>query len=312
MVASPFKLCNLPAQTLPSGRVLNESSGIVDSRLHPNVFWTHNDSGGTWVYAIGYDGTHRKSVRLIGPNVSGGDWEDIAYHAPTNVMWVADCGNNSHTKDIFRAYRFSEPSVLGTESITLDVPATPFVFKFGDAPSGGWNCECMLVDPDGRVYFVNKESARRTKLYAAQEILSEYPAVNVLTPLANWPAQGSITGGDWASDDSAIVISSANLKGFEYDPVTFALRRQFPLPEAFKSDTSTTSQEEALAFTRDGNNLIRGSEGRGSQVWWVPFRETIPSLTINTQDESGIRDTGEVFHVLGQEGVYVDIYEEMY
>jgi len=38
-------------------RSLNEASGLVMSRKHPGVYWTHNDGGDGVLYAIAADGS---------------------------------------------------------------------------------------------------------------------------------------------------------------------------------------------------------------------------------------------------------------
>src|SRR5437762_2268766 len=64
---------------------LPESSGVVASRVTPDVYWTHNDSGdGPFVYAFRLSRADRErqiahllgTVELIG--ATNVDWEDIA------------------------------------------------------------------------------------------------------------------------------------------------------------------------------------------------------------------------------------------
>src|SRR5688500_11577539 len=47
-----FKIGRLDSRAIP------ESSGVVASRKHPGVFWTHSDSGnGPAIFAVSRDGT---------------------------------------------------------------------------------------------------------------------------------------------------------------------------------------------------------------------------------------------------------------
>src|SRR5690348_17331988 len=55
---------------------IEESSGLVASRRHADVLYTHNDSGGAPViFAIRPDGSLLKQFRVPGKHT---DWEDIA------------------------------------------------------------------------------------------------------------------------------------------------------------------------------------------------------------------------------------------
>src|SRR5215212_9666582 len=55
---------------------ITESSGILESRRYPGVFWTHNDSGNpAEIFAITGTGKLLMKFPIRATNV---DWEDIA------------------------------------------------------------------------------------------------------------------------------------------------------------------------------------------------------------------------------------------
>jgi hypothetical protein len=287
MVYEASVLCTIPTGVQPTGATINETSGMMDSRKHADTFWIHEDSdpavSNAFFYAISNTGTMRKAIRLTGiSNISGGpplygEWEDCAYHAATNTMWVANCGNNAHTQDTFWVYSCTEPDDISGSSTVLDVPITgQYRFRFGDAPAGGWNCETMMVSPEGRLYFANKEATNLTGLYEAPAVLST-SAVNVLTKVASWPEQANLTGGDWASDNSAIYVAGGNLRGFRYSTeAPYLLLEEFTL-----ADPVAAGNPESLAVTRDNRFLLRSSESGaatnpGAQVVRVVLPYTAP------------------------------------
>ena len=46
-------------------RRVTESSGVVVSRIHPGVLWTHNDSGdGPYLYATDLQGDDHGAIRV--------------------------------------------------------------------------------------------------------------------------------------------------------------------------------------------------------------------------------------------------------
>src|SRR5688572_17490148 len=68
-----------------------ESSGIVESRRHAGVYWTHNDKGNAAViYAIRRDG---EMVGQFKVDAKNDDWEDISIDDDGH-LYIARTGNN--------------------------------------------------------------------------------------------------------------------------------------------------------------------------------------------------------------------------
>lgn len=85
---------------------LDELSGMVASRKHPGVLWTHNDSGNDpELFALSLDGKLLAEIDVAAKNV---DWEDIAL-APGDQLWICDCGNNDNERKDLRLLRVKEP-----------------------------------------------------------------------------------------------------------------------------------------------------------------------------------------------------------
>jgi hypothetical protein len=89
-------------------RAIREASGIIKSRRHPGIFWTHNDSGNPpALFAVRRDGTLVREYALNVPNV---DWEDIATDDDGH-LYVADIGNNGGRLPLRAIYRLDEPDL---------------------------------------------------------------------------------------------------------------------------------------------------------------------------------------------------------
>jgi len=56
---------------------INESSGLAAGRINPDVFWTHNDSGGG-PRLFAFDKQGRSVADLTVPGARARDWEDMA------------------------------------------------------------------------------------------------------------------------------------------------------------------------------------------------------------------------------------------
>jgi hypothetical protein len=141
--------------TVGSDRLV-EASGLVASRTHPGVLWSHNDGGDSpGVFAIGTDGFDIGFHTLDVDGVT--DLEDIALgrSGVDEVLYLADIGDNGAERDSVRVYRFPEPDPVTVAPITeFDV----LEFTYPDRPH---NAETLLVDDaNQRLVIVTKEQAR--------------------------------------------------------------------------------------------------------------------------------------------------------
>jgi hypothetical protein len=134
-----------PSSLEPLGRfdphLLPEASGIIKSRRHPGIFWTHNDSGNSpTLFAIRRDGTIVRAFRLSVPNV---DWEDIATDDQGH-LYLGDIGNNGGVLAVRGIYRIDEPDPTRPAAEPPSVRASTF-YRF----SGGdrFDAEGLVYDP---------------------------------------------------------------------------------------------------------------------------------------------------------------------
>jgi len=129
---------------------INEASGICASRTHPNVLYTHNDSGGkNRIFAISTTGQLLATIYINGATAH--DWEDIACGpcpgGSGNCIYIADTGGNAGG-DANTIYRIREPGSIHDQTVQLDSK-----LKFS------WDqhdCETVMIDPHGEVYVVSK------------------------------------------------------------------------------------------------------------------------------------------------------------
>ena len=155
--AEPPALCG-EAQVDITGTVANaalaEASGLVASRTHAGVLWSHND-GGAWpgIFALGLDGSdlgvHRLPVELV-------DVEDMAIAGGTagDDLYLADIGDNGEARRSIAVVRFPEPDPSAPGPIA---GVERFEFSYPDRPH---NAETLLVDEaNGVIVIVTKEQA---------------------------------------------------------------------------------------------------------------------------------------------------------
>lgn len=147
-------------------RAVSESSGLVQSRAWPGVFWTHNDSGdGSRIFAVRRDGSLVREVLVEG--ASAIDWEDIAA-GEAGRLWVADTGNNGNDRRDLTVYGLPEPDPAGTGAVRADRVihvSYPDQHAFPDRQARNFDAESLFW-ADGTLWLLTKHrSDLKTTLY---------------------------------------------------------------------------------------------------------------------------------------------------
>ena len=127
---------------------LVESSGLTESRDHPGVFWSHNDTETpTFLFALTREGRHIGAYELQGAQVI--DLEAVATDA-AGFLYLADTGTNGMMRSHSAIHRVIEPD-LSKSWGRAEVVRTWFI-RF---PNGREDCEGFFVH-DGFGYLIGK------------------------------------------------------------------------------------------------------------------------------------------------------------
>lgn len=209
-----------PVQLIPSGRInfepINETSGLVQSRLWPDILWTHNDSGDeARIFPILRDGSiikpawmkNYKGIQI--PDAVNVDWEDITTDDKGNLI-VADVGNNSNARRDLAIYIISEP--LPSETVITSTQNKIQVYypeqKEFPAKKRNFDCEAVFWAKE-KLYFITKHrSDKRTKLYRLDSF--DLMKNNPLKYVGQFDIQGMVTGADATSDGREIAVITYN------------------------------------------------------------------------------------------------------
>src|SRR5574341_2019378 len=155
--------------TIQSPRLI-ESSGVVVSRVYPDVLWSHNDSGdGPYLYATDRRGTDRG--RLLVSGAFAIDWEDMASGpCPVRVLreprclYLADTGDNLEVRPFVTVYVIPEPEPPQNAGDTLGMTRAAAVLNLS-YPDGSHDVEGIYVSPrDTALYLVSKGYKRGTAI----------------------------------------------------------------------------------------------------------------------------------------------------
>jgi hypothetical protein len=182
---------------------IKESSGVVASRRHADVFWTHNDGGGPKkqvLYAIDGKGDTRASFSVI--DVTLHDWEDIAIDNAGH-LFIGDIGNNDAKRDTLAVYEIDEPNPqAGTGSIS---PKREWKLKFPGAP---FDCESLFVWKD-QGYVVSKVFDKvRAQIFRFP--LKETNRPLTLELVATTKIKSPVTGADISADGTLLGLVAKN------------------------------------------------------------------------------------------------------
>lgn len=176
---------------------IRESSGLVASRRHEDVFWTHNDHGNREVlFAIRRDGSLVAQFNVSGVRLL--DWEDIAADTQ-GFLYLGDLGNNDRRRTHVAVHQIAEPD------LTLADRTVPVIrswkLQYPDAP---FDCESLFVlEQHGYVIskVFNDEPAR---IYRFR--LTETSQPVLLEPVAQTRITSPVTGADVSPDGSLLGI----------------------------------------------------------------------------------------------------------
>lgn len=249
----------IPVQTI-SNPELEEMSGMAVSRKHPNIWYTHTDSGGEpIVYFLDMEGDLLGEITLKG--IKNRDWEDMAIGPGPegeNYIYVAEIGDNLAVHSEIMVYRFVEPEKLN-EKIEVEPEVAKLVY-----PGGARDSESLIVDPvDGRIYLVSKRDKKNT-LYSFSQEAFKKEGVTQLEEHHQFSFSSS-TAADISADGSQVLIKN-------YFAIYHWTREKGQmLVEALKAAPKQLSyvpepQGEAIAFEPSGKNFFTISEKRFSVV----------------------------------------------
>lgn len=206
---------DLDAYAQFESRLINESSGLVKSRQHENLYWTHNDSGDTArIFPVNRQGQLVRPAWLQGeyPGLAIGgatniDWEDIATDN-SGRLYIGAFGNNGNARRDLAIYVVPEPhpqSQMQSRALKTIPIAYPEQQSF-PPPKSKWDFDCeALFWANDKLYLLTKNRGdHQTKLYRLDS--TNPNEVNLLTLIGRYDVGGLVTAADALPDGSKIAV----------------------------------------------------------------------------------------------------------
>lgn len=233
----------------PLNPMLNEISGIADSKINPGYIWGEEDSGNpNAIYLIHHNGTVAKTIYLKG--ISNRDWEDMAL--VDGQIYIAETGDNAQTYTNYRFYKFAEPA-MSTDTVST-IESINFTY-----PDGPHDAEAFLVDDSKNIYIITK----RDNLSNIYKLSYPYNTTNTVSLIDHLSYNGVVSATMNANE--IIVKTYTSLIYYKRQPnQTIA---QTLKSTALSLPYILESQGEAVGFASDGSGYYTISEkGFGSTV----------------------------------------------
>jgi hypothetical protein len=257
VTSTSFCLCNCQKRSSPSSSkpifdsipvvkqlapLVNELSGIADSKVNPGYLWGQEDSGNpNQIYLIRHDGTVAKTVYLKG--ITNRDWEDMSLAGGS--IYIAETGDNAKAYASYMIYKFAEPS-MSTDTVST-IETINFTY-----PDGSHDAEALLVDDSKNIYIITK-SDNPSKIY---KLSYPYHTGNTLSLVGSLPFSGVVS----ATMNANEIIVKTYLALFYY-------KRQpnQTIEQALKNNSAFAPyvlepQGEAVGFANDGSGYYTLSE----------------------------------------------------
>ena len=240
---------------------LTESSGVVVSRTHPGLWWTHNDSGDeAFLYATDSTGADRGRVRI--PGVVPLDAEDLATGpcpaAPTRCLYLADTGDNREARAWVALYAVPEPPAPAGPADVDRRSAAPsqLRLRYPDQPH---DVEAVFVTDSGTAYLVTKGRRGGVAVYRVPRAAWSDAGVataEFVQTLAIGPALGFVTGAALSPDGARVAVRGYGAIAFFVLRPEGRLESRGPVCDIRGHEP----QGEAVAFL-DARRLVLTSEG---------------------------------------------------
>jgi len=230
--------------TKPLNPLVNEISGIADSKINPGNLWGQEDSGNpSQLYLINHQGSVVKKIFLAG--ISNRDWEDIALF--NGDIYIAETGDNAQAYNNYKFYKFPEPSA--NIDTVRNIQTINFTY-----PDGSHDAEAFLIEPASNDIYILTKRDNLSKIYRLT-----YPfntVTNVVTLVGTLSYTGVVSAA--ISGDEIIVKTYTNLyyyKRAKNESLQQSLQKPFTsLPYVVEP------QGEAVAFAINGSGIYTISE----------------------------------------------------
>ena len=244
---------SIPVANPVAPLILDEASGIADSKANTGHLWVQQDSGNpNDIALLSHNGALLK--KIIIKSAVNRDWEDLATGigpvTGTHYIYLADIGDNALAASEYNIYRFPEPTsvtdtVFNWEKIT---------FQYPDGPH---DAEAILVDNVTKDIFIITKQDEPSRVYKIP-FPQNTTSTNTVILTGTLTFSGA-TGAAMSNDGTEILVRT-------YTSVYYWKRTASQsIEEALATNPATLEtqfepQGEAICFKNDNSGFFTLSE----------------------------------------------------
>lgn len=248
----------------PLTTLINEASGIADSKLNPGYLWVEEDSGNPpQLYLLNHAASVVKKIYLKG--AVNTDWEDMALAAGPDAakkyLYVADIGDNGAVRSSVGFYRLEEPPATADTVSVFD-----FIrFAYADGPR---DAEAFLVDDASRDIFIITKRDAVSRIY---KLAYPYSTTTVNTAVfVNSLSYNGVVSAAISNDGAGIITKTYT--GLNYYPRLAGETIPQTLQKAGTAlGYQLEPQGEAVGFALDNSGFYTLSEKGGGSTQSLYF-----------------------------------------
>jgi len=250
---SPPAFSTTPLSKSITPGLIDEASGIADSKANPGYLWVEQDSGNpNDIALLSTTGQLLKKINIR--SAVNRDWEDMALgsgpNSATSYLYIAETGDNNKSYTQYSIYRFPEPSV------TVDTINTYDELKF-IYPDGSHDAEAILVDNTSKDIYIITKTDVTSKIYKFPYPQSTY-SVSTVTYVGALPFSGVTSAASSSSGDELLIKTYTSLSYWKRnmnETIGDALKRA---PGTLNYQVEP--QGEAVCFKNDNSGFYTLSE----------------------------------------------------
>lgn len=232
---------------LPVQPMIQEASGIADSKVNAGYLWVEEDSGNpNQLYLLKHDATARKKVYLAG--ITNRDWEDMTLSG--SDIYVGEIGDNNVVYSDYAFYKFPEPAMATDTVRNIET----IRFKY---PDGSHDAEAFFVEPSTKNIYVITKRDSVSKIYKLAAPLST-SSMNTATLVGQLPYNG-VTSAALSADEKEIIVKT--YLALYYYPVNAGEKKEEALQKSYtKLPYVLEPQGEAVCFAAANSGYYTLSE----------------------------------------------------
>jgi len=249
----PIGFESVPVANPIAPLIVDEASGIADSKANPGHIWVQQDSGNPNDIALL---THNGALlkKIIIKSAVNRDWEDLATGAGpvggTNYIYLGDIGDNALAASEYNIYRFPEPNSAADTVFNWD----KITFQY---PDGSHDAEAIMVDNATKDIFIITKQDSPSLIYKIpfpQNTASTNTAI-----LGGSLSFSGATGAAISNDGTEMLVRTYSSVYYWKRPANQSIEEALA-SNPVTLETQFEPQGEAICFKNDSSGFFTLSE----------------------------------------------------